>query len=318
MHHVTSQTIKTLPINYPSALPSSATMPSAVGLTSNTPYAGRPGSTIQGGTYTERGTKVCDKCGRTLSLSNFPRWKNKHSEGYQKVCKECQQAMKEGKNIVHVSRIQAAFVRLQDAIGHATMFTLHTVQTLLTEAILDKKDELFRSSLYRFKPKQLINKIVECSEEYEHHKLYHYDERTNDVIDDLGNQLLKDCKDMRTQIFYAIANFYAKQNHPQREVIDIIVFWKYIGEVLKHYLLEFSAMFSRYNLNHAKLYEFAIDDVIINVDALADVTSRQLHYEFPTEETCPHLFTAIDNMHRKVVKFYKERIDGSRQVFCHE
>jgi hypothetical protein len=251
-------------------------------------------------------------------MSSFRRWKNQYAEGHYKVCKECQQALKEGKNIVHVSRIQAAYVRLQDAIGHATMFTMHTVQTLLTEAILDKKGALFRSSLYKFKPKQLINKIVECSEEYERHKLYHYNQDTNDVIDDLGNQLLKDCKDMRTQIFYAIANFYAKQNHPHREVIDIIVFWKYIGEALKHYLLEFSAMFSKYNLNHAKLYEFAIDDVIINVDALADVTSRQLHYQYPTEETCPHLFTAIDNMHRKVVRFYQERIDNSRQVFCHE
>ena len=176
--------------------------------------------------------------------------------------------MKEGKTIVHVSRIQAAYVRLQDAIGHATMFTLHTVQTLLTEAILDYQGKLESSSIYRFKPKQLIRKIVECAEEYERHKLYHYNQATNDVIDDLGNELLKDCKECRTQIFYAIANFYAKANHPQREVIDIIVFMKYIGEMVKHYLLEFSQMFSKYDLDHKKLYEFAIDDVIINVEPL--------------------------------------------------
>ena len=34
-------------------------------------------------------TQICPKCGRTLPLSAFRKWKNQHGEGYCKVCKQC-------------------------------------------------------------------------------------------------------------------------------------------------------------------------------------------------------------------------------------
>lgn len=88
-----------------------------------------------------RPMKVCEKCGRTLPLTAFKRWKNKSAEGHEGTCKECKQLIKEGKHITTAEEVADAIAKRKVAMEHATMYVQLAIQSLVTEAMLDYKEK---------------------------------------------------------------------------------------------------------------------------------------------------------------------------------
>lgn len=253
--------------------------------------------------------KVCEKCGRKLPFSAFKRWKNKHAEGHESICKECKQLMKEGKPIRTVEQVADLIVIRAQAVTFTTVFYQILIQSLLTEAILDHKDKIKAHPFCAHKAKKFLLDADKSRIVYERKMLQHYDDATMDRFDEAVDEFLNDMKDKRTQIYYANANYFAKIEHPERHLITRIEFMRCMANVVKNYRKLFVEKMRKYNLSLNNINKFIVDVAVNNIFSLADECKRKYKYTLPSEADAPHLYTAGRNLYNAIDRAYEKHLE---------
>lgn len=259
--------------------------------------------------------KVCEKCGRTLPFSAFRRWKNQHGEGYENTCNECKQLIKDGKPIVTLEQVADLQARRIASIVHASMYCQFAIQELFTEAILDHASTIKAHRFYSKQAKQLFNKIVETRAKYEIKVGTHYDDDSVEKIDNMAEAFLQDQREQRMQIYYALANHYAKKNHPERHLITAVEYIFCMGAVLKAYRELFNKKMQKYGITREGINKFNVDVAVNNTFQLAELCRKQYHYDHPTKEEAPHLYQAADNLMSRIDLFIKEQTEDTYKFY---
>lgn len=261
--------------------------------------------------------KVCEKCGRTLPLTAFKRWKNKSAEGHEGTCKECKQLIKEGKKITTVQEATDAIANRKVAIEHATMYVQLAIQSLVTEAMLDYKAKIKAHPFFRQQAKRCLNEAEKHAELYDKRMVRHYSDETIEKLDDVSQAFLADVKDKRTQMFYALANHFAKANHPERHLITMVEYLFNVADIVKLYRNLFTEKFNHYGIPKHRLNAFEIDGALLKIDELARLCRKQYKYDNP-EPHCEHLQQAMNNLCRVIDSFYKEQIEDTYKFYIGE
>ena len=261
--------------------------------------------------------KVCEKCGRTLPLTAFKRWKNKSAEGHEDTCKECKQLIKEGKKITTVQEVTDAIAKRKVAIEHATMYVQLAIQSLVTEAMLDYKAKIKAHPFCRQQAKRCLNEADKHAELYDKRMVRNYSDETMEKLDDMTQAFLTDVKDKRTQMFYALANHFAKANHPERHLITMVEYLFNVADIVKLYRNLFTEKFNYYGIPKHRLNAFEIDGALLKIDELATLCRKQYRYDNP-EPTCQHLQQAMNNLCRAIDSFYKEQTEDTYKFYIGE
>lgn len=255
-------------------------------------------------------TKVCDACGRTLPLTHFRKWKNQYAEGVLSTCEECRRRKKECLPIVTVEDVADAIARRKTAIEHATVYVQFLVHSLMTEAIIENIRKIRQHSFFRQRAKQLVIAIYSDYKRYDNAMINFYSDDTIEKLDDMQQHFLQDVKDQRTQVFYAIANHYAKINHKERNLITMVEYLYYTAELVMVYRNNFIQKFNKYSIPFNKLNAFELDRALLKCRELANLCRRQYSYE-QCEAQCPHLTTALTNLCNKIDYIYKKQVEGT-------
>ncbi len=152
------------------------------------------------------------------------------------------------------------------------------VQGLLTEEILTHRHALKKSKFYRQRFKQLLNiaeEVAQRNNVYVAHAL-------NKILDEFDNEMdnwFEIVREQRMTMYYAIANFYAKQNHEYRGEITIVEYLRSIASIVKLVLHNINERHKHLNITRAQLGDFAMDQAIESLFGMTTELRKQIHYK---------------------------------------
>ncbi len=152
------------------------------------------------------------------------------------------------------------------------------VQGLFTEEILTHRHALKKSKFYRQRFKKLLNTAEDV---VKHNDLYvaHSFCDELDTHDEELNAWLDVVREQRMTMYYAIANYYAKQNHPYRGEITIVEYLRTMASILKLVLFNINERHKALNITRAILGNLAIDQAFTAIFEMTGELRKQLRYK---------------------------------------
>lgn len=152
------------------------------------------------------------------------------------------------------------------------------VQGLLTEEILTHRHALKKSKFYRQRFKKLLNTAEDV---VKHNDLYvaHSFGDELDTHDEELDAWLDVVRDQRLTMYYAIANYYTKQNHPYRGEITIVEYLKAMASIVKLVLFNVNERHKALNITRAALGDYAIDQAFSAIFEMTGELRKQLRYK---------------------------------------
>lgn len=152
------------------------------------------------------------------------------------------------------------------------------LQGLLTEEILTHRHALKKSKFYRQRFKKLLNTAEDV---VKHNDLYvaHSFGEELETHDEELDRWLDVVREQRLTMYYAIANYYAKQNHPYRGEITIVEYLKAIASIVKLVLFNVNERHKALNITRAALGDYAIDQAFTAIFEMTGELRKQLRYK---------------------------------------